>query len=124
MSVATVTFGRKRWRDLVEQARLAARLGARGVLPTTLAQAQIRTALKRTGSAALPVEAGEDAQAEAARTAFAAAVEALLRAVTPGQRIERAAALNAACEGVERLLDAAATAEAARTWRRQFPEED
>ena len=121
---AAAAFGRKRWRDLIGQARLAVDLGRRGVLPTTLFQAQIRTALQRTGAAPLPVEAEQASAAEQARTAFAAAVEDLLRAVTPEQRIERAAALSAACDAVEHPLDLAAQAEARRTWQRQFPGED
>jgi transposase-like protein len=114
---AALGFGRRRWRDLVEQAREAAALGRRGIPPTTMAQAQLRTGLRRTGTSALPVE---DPSAPAARTAFAAAVDAQLRAVTPEQRIARAAELDLACDAVDRLLTAAAQAEAQRTWQRQF----
>jgi hypothetical protein len=107
---------RRRWRELVAEARRDAKACAAGDPLDPAREHALRTALIRTGGAALPVE--RRGGVDEARNAFVAAGRGLVTAT--GERREALARLLlAACECVEALLELETRAAAAH-WQKQF----
>lgn len=118
-SVAAVTFGRAQWRELTRQLRDAAGAVLAGRSPDPHADFILKAALKRTGSAPLPVEG---ASAVPIRAALIAAAEAFTLAA--GERRSLLAGLvTAAADVVDQLLTEEGHALADRTWKRHLKED-